>query len=67
MPVRDARDREQTAVQHGDSRAPICRSALAEHSHIPVNRRFTLPGTMELSKQYYDVMDPFVTLTAAAT
>ena len=39
---------------------------VAEHSHIPVNRRFTLPGTMELSKQYYDVMDPFVTLTAAA-
>ena len=39
---------------------------VAEHSHIPVNRRFTLPGTMELTKQYYDVMDPFVTLTAAA-
>src|SRR5580765_2920870 len=39
---------------------------VAEHSHIPVNRRFTLPGTMELTRQYYDVMDPFVTLTAAA-
>ena len=39
---------------------------VAEHSHIPVTRRFTLPGTMELSRQYYDVMDPFVTLTAAA-
>src|SRR6185295_8672754 len=39
---------------------------VAEHSHIPVTRRFTLPGTMELSQQYYDVMDPFVTLTAAA-
>ena len=39
---------------------------VAEHSHIPANRRFTLPGTMELTKQYYDVMDPFVTLTAAA-
>src|ERR1700693_1952177 len=39
---------------------------VAEHSHIPATRRFTLPGTMELSKQYYDVMDPFVTLTAAA-
>jgi len=39
---------------------------VAEHSHIPVTRRFTLPGNMELSKQYYDVMDPFVTLTAAA-
>jgi len=39
---------------------------VAEHSHIPVTRRFTLPGNMELSKQYFDVMDPFVTLTAAA-
>jgi probable F420-dependent oxidoreductase len=39
---------------------------VAEHSHIPVTRRFTLPGTMELSQQYYDVMDPFVTLSAAA-
>ena len=39
---------------------------VAEHSHIPVTRRFTLPGNMELTKQYYDVMDPFVTLTAAA-
>jgi probable F420-dependent oxidoreductase len=38
----------------------------AEHSHIPVTRRFGLPGGMELSKQYYDVMDPFVTLSAAA-
>jgi probable F420-dependent oxidoreductase len=39
---------------------------VAEHSHIPEKRRFSLPGSMELSKQYYDVMDPFVTLTAAA-
>jgi probable F420-dependent oxidoreductase len=39
---------------------------VAEHSHIPVDRRFSLPGGMELSKQYYDVMDPFVTLSAAA-
>src|SRR5215470_16678482 len=39
---------------------------VAEHSHIPVTRRFSLPGNMELTKQYYDVMDPFVTLTAAA-
>src|SRR5260370_32672470 len=39
---------------------------VAEHSHIPVTRRFALPGSMELTKQYYDVMDPFVTLTAAA-
>ncbi|HEY3909085.1 MAG TPA: LLM class F420-dependent oxidoreductase [Stellaceae bacterium] len=39
---------------------------VAEHSHIPVARRFSLPGGMELSRQYYDVMDPFVTLSAAA-
>src|SRR5207302_2101243 len=39
---------------------------VAEHSHIPATRRCTLPGNMELTKQYYDVMDPFVTLTAAA-
>ncbi len=39
---------------------------VAEHSHIPVTRRFSLPGSMELTKQYYDVMDPFVTLTMAA-
>ncbi len=39
---------------------------VAEHSHIPVTRRFTLPAGMELTKQYFDVMDPFVTLSAAA-
>jgi probable F420-dependent oxidoreductase len=39
---------------------------VAEHSHIPVTRRFTLPGGMELTPQYYDVMDPFVTLSVAA-
>src|SRR5438876_459887 len=39
---------------------------VAEHSHIPVTRRFTLPGSMELTQQYFDVMDPFVTLTEAA-
>jgi alkanesulfonate monooxygenase SsuD/methylene tetrahydromethanopterin reductase-like flavin-dependent oxidoreductase (luciferase family) len=31
---------------------------VAEHSHMPVTRRFTLPGGMELTKQYFDVMDP---------
>jgi probable F420-dependent oxidoreductase len=40
---------------------------VAEHSHIPVTRRFSPPGTSgELGRQYYDVMDPFVTLGAAA-
>src|SRR3954468_19473393 len=37
-----------------------------EHSHIPLSRKtpFILGG--DLPKQYYDVMDPFVSLTAAA-
>src|SRR4030081_365290 len=38
----------------------------AEHSHIPVPRRTPPTGGGELAKRYYDVMDPFVTLTAAA-
>src|SRR6266513_5362485 len=38
----------------------------AEHSHIPVPRRTPAPGGGELHKRYYDVMDPFVTLPAAA-
>ena len=37
-----------------------------EHSHIPTSRRSPYPGGGELPKAYYDVMDPFVTLTAAA-
>ena len=39
---------------------------VAEHSHIPVPRRPAAPGGGELPKRYYDVMDPFVTLSAAA-
>jgi probable F420-dependent oxidoreductase len=39
---------------------------VAEHSHIPVPRRTPAPGGGELPKRYYDVMDPFVTLAAAA-
>jgi probable F420-dependent oxidoreductase len=38
----------------------------AEHSHIPVPRKTPAPGGGELAKRYYDVMDPFVTLTMAA-
>jgi len=38
----------------------------AEHSHIPTSRRSPWGGGGDLPKQYYDVMDPFVTLTAAA-
>ena len=37
-----------------------------EHSHIPLVRQVSHPSGGELPKQYYDVMDPFVTLTAAA-
>ena len=37
-----------------------------EHSHIPTSRRTPYPGGGDLPKAYYDAMDPFVTLTAAA-
>src|SRR5260370_30386761 len=37
-----------------------------EHSHIPSTRKTPPAGGGELGKQYYDCMDPFVTLTAAA-
>ncbi len=37
-----------------------------EHSHIPLSRKSPFPSGGELPKQYYDVMDPFVVLTAAA-
>jgi probable F420-dependent oxidoreductase len=37
-----------------------------EHSHIPLSRRSPFPAGGEIPKQYYDVMDPFVSLTAAA-
>src|SRR5271167_2272263 len=37
-----------------------------EHSHIPLSRKSAWPGGADLPKRYYDTMDPFVTLTAAA-
>ena len=37
-----------------------------EHSHIPLSRKSPFPGGGDLPKRYYDAMDPFVTLTAAA-
>jgi probable F420-dependent oxidoreductase len=37
-----------------------------EHSHIPLSRRSPWPGGAELPKKYYDVMDPFVTLSVIA-
>src|SRR6478752_7422395 len=37
-----------------------------EHSHIPLSRKTPFPGGGDLPKMYYDAMDPFITLTAAA-
>src|SRR5215472_10468570 len=37
-----------------------------EHSHIPSTRKTPPASGGALEKRYYDVMDPFVTLTAAA-
>ena len=37
-----------------------------EHSHIPLSRRTPFPGGGDLPKKYYDAMDPFVALAAAA-
>jgi probable F420-dependent oxidoreductase len=39
---------------------------VAEHSHIPASRKSPFPGGGELPKMYYDAMDPFVVLAAAA-
>ena len=40
---------------------------VAEHTHIPAERRSPWPGGAELPQMYYETMDPFVALTAAAT
>jgi probable F420-dependent oxidoreductase len=37
-----------------------------EHSHIPLSRKSPFIMGGELPKRYYDALDPFVTLTAAA-
>src|SRR5258707_9274556 len=37
-----------------------------EHSHVPLSRQSPFPSGGELPKQYSQVMDPFVTLSAAA-
>lgn len=39
---------------------------LPEHSHIPLARKSEFPRGGDLPKKYYDVMDPFVALGAAA-
>jgi probable F420-dependent oxidoreductase len=37
-----------------------------EHTHIPAKPKTPFPGEGGIKRHYYDVMDPFVTLTAAA-
>lgn len=37
-----------------------------EHSHIPLSRQSPYPPGGDLPKKYYDTMDPFVSLSAAA-
>src|SRR6266568_7742952 len=37
-----------------------------EHSHVPLSRTSPFPSGGDLPKQYGEVMDPFVTLSAAA-
>lgn len=37
-----------------------------EHSHIPLSRSSPWPQGGELPRKYFEVMDPFVTLTSAA-
>ncbi len=39
---------------------------VAEHTHIPASRKSPRPGGAELPQMYYETMDPFVALTAAA-
>lgn len=40
---------------------------VAEHTHIPAERRSPWPGGDVLPQMYFETMDPFVALTAAAT
>jgi probable F420-dependent oxidoreductase len=39
---------------------------VSEHSHIPASRATPWPGGGELPRMYYDTLDPFVALAAAA-
>ncbi|SCK31966.1 probable F420-dependent oxidoreductase, Rv2161c family [Streptomyces sp. WMMB 714] len=40
---------------------------IAEHTHIPVERRSPYPGGGDLPEMYYRTLDPFVALSAAAS
>jgi probable F420-dependent oxidoreductase len=37
-----------------------------EHSHIPLSRKSMHPAGIELPQEYYDAMDPFISLSFAA-
>ena len=39
---------------------------LPEHSHIPLSRKSPFPQGGDLPKKYYDIMDPFPVIAAAA-
>ena len=39
---------------------------VAEHTHIPLDRKSPWPRGGELPRKYYRTLDPFITLTAAA-
>ena len=39
---------------------------LTEHSHIPASRETPWPGGAELPREYYGLLDPFVSLAFAA-
>jgi probable F420-dependent oxidoreductase len=39
---------------------------VAEHTHIPASRASPWPGGADLPQMYYETLDPFVALTAAA-
>ncbi len=39
---------------------------IPEHSHIPISRRSQYPAGGDLPKRYYDCMDPFPLIAAAA-
>jgi probable F420-dependent oxidoreductase len=40
---------------------------IAEHTHIPLSRKSPWPRGGELPRKYYRTLDPFITLTAAAS
>ncbi len=40
---------------------------VAEHTHIPASRKSPWPGGPDLPPFYHDVMDPFISLAAAAS